>query len=188
MGDKYIIELKDGETLYKAVIGADGEPYITPAMGNVYTEPDLEQVRKEAYRQGYDTGYGTNVNEFYEQGLADAWEAARKIVTMPNREFINSDILDLDPGESIFTKYTASEAIEKIRQYEQEQQESITVEDVMRQYLDKFCKGQRNCEGCPLRTPDFTCGRGYHFLHDYVSNEEVRRAYFAVLQKMKEES
>lgn len=37
---------------------------------------------------------------------------------MPDRDFINSDILDLDPGESIFTKYTASEAIAKIKEYE----------------------------------------------------------------------
>ncbi len=39
-----------------------------------YTEPDMEKVREEAYRQGYDTGYGTKVNEFYEQGLVDAEE------------------------------------------------------------------------------------------------------------------
>lgn len=153
-----------------------------------YTEPDLEQVREEAYRQGYDTGYGTKVNEFYEQGLVDAWKAARKIAISEESGGLTcremQRIFCTDETDEIFDM-PASEAIEKIRQYEQEQQESITVEDVMRQYLDKFCKGQRNCAGCPLNTPDFTCGRGYHFLHHYISNEEVRRAYFAVLQKMR---
>lgn len=49
---KYIIDVKDGETLYKAVIAPDGEPYITPAMGNVYTEPDTD----EAYQRGLADG------------------------------------------------------------------------------------------------------------------------------------
>jgi len=89
-------------------------------------------------------------------------------------------------GWKFIINHTASEAIEKIRQYEQKKQESITAEDVMRQYLDNFCRG-RKCTGCPLHTPDFTCGRGKYFLYDSMSNEEVRRAYAIVLAKMKEE-
>ena len=85
----------------------------------------------------------------------------------------------------VLLKYDASEAIEKIRQYEQEKEQPVTAEDVMRQYLDTFCKG-RSCTNCLLCTPDFTCGRGKHFLHNCVSDEEVRRAYAAVLAKMKE--
>ena len=132
MGKKYIIEIPEDKI--EDFVGSTH--FLMPYMmaGHIghhdtglpiepYTEPDLEQIRKEGYRQGYDTGYGTKVNEFYEQGLFDAWETARKIVTMPDRDFINSDILDLDPGESIFTKYTATEAIEKLKAYEQEQEE-----------------------------------------------------------------
>ena len=38
-----------------------------------------------------------------------------------------------------------------------------------------------------FNTPDFTCGRGYHFLsNNPVSDEEVRRAYAEVLEKMRE--
>ena len=121
--------------------------------------------------------------EAYQRGLNDAWEVAQKIANMPYGE---EEKAFGSGGWSFIDKHTASEAIEKIRQYEQKEQESITAEGVMRQYLDTFCKGQRNCEGCPLNTPDFTCGRGYHFLHDYISNEEVRRAYAAVLAKMKD--
>lgn len=32
MTEKYIVELKDRETLYKAAIGGNGEPYISTAM------------------------------------------------------------------------------------------------------------------------------------------------------------
>lgn len=193
---KYIIDV--GEAYVKHICG-EGDMLCLPVRINEfednwmntniplmpYTEHDTDKIREEAYRQGYDTGYGTKVNEFYEQGLVDAWKAARKIAISEESGGLTcremQRIFCTDETDEIFDM-SASEAIERVRQYEQE---SITVEDVMRQYLDKFCKGQRNCAGCPLNTPDFTCGRGYHFLHDYISNEEVRRAYFAVLQKMR---
>lgn len=185
---KYIIDVKDGETLYKAVIAPDGEPYITPAiMGNVYTEPDLEQVRKEAYEEGYAEGSKEDYDEAYlkgyNQGLADAWETARKISSMDSRT--RDEVFGLVITSNIFDENTAPEVIEKIRQHEQEKEQSFTTEEVMRQYLDIFCKG-RSCTNCFLCTPDFTCGRGKHFLHNCVSDEEVRRAYAAVLAKMKE--
>ena len=61
MGKKYIIELEDkpfhkedGDFLYRVkgfnslVFDMTGIGMLTP-----YTEPDLEQVRKEAYEEGY---------------------------------------------------------------------------------------------------------------------------------------
>jgi len=128
------------------------------------------EVTADAYQRGY------------EAGLNDAWEAARKIQ---------------DTGGNLswwIHNTTASEAIEGIRAYEQAQKESeelkkeqsVTTEEVMRQYLDIFCKGKW-CSVCPLDTPDFTCGRGYYFLgNSRISDEEVRRAYAEVLQKMRE--
>ena len=199
MGKKYIIELEDkpfhkgnGDFLYR-VKGFNSLVFDMTGVGKLtpYTEPDLDAIRNEAYEKGVqdtkqhwvDAPRSCAYKLGYENGINDAWEAARNIVTMPDRGFINSDILDLDPGESIFTKYTAAEAIEKIRTYEQKKQESITAEEVMRQYLDTFCK-ERGCTGCPLNTPDFTCGRGYHFLtSNPVSDEEVRRAYATVIVK-----
>lgn len=91
---------------------------------------------------------------------------------------------------AVVRKHPAMEIIEKIQAYEQEQEEkSLKVEDVMRQYLDTFCTNETGCSVCPLHTPDFTCGRGYSFLTDnQVSDDEVRRAYAAVLAKMKEGS
>ena len=55
MTEKYIVELKDRETLYKAAIGGNGEPYISTAMKNVYKEPNLEAIRDEAYEKGMET-------------------------------------------------------------------------------------------------------------------------------------
>lgn len=204
MGKKYIIELKDRETLYKAAI-KNGEPYVTIALGKSYTEPDLEQVRKEAYEKGQkdlrescvpqdEEAYGFGYHEGFQQGLGLAWEAARKIweydlTTL--REIFGEGIMRMD----FFMKFTASEVIEEIRAYEQaqkekeeqtqkEKEESISVEEIMRQYLDEFCKRHWCCAGCALSTDDFTCGRGYDFTGmSPVSDEEVRRAYAEVMKK-----
>lgn len=169
MEKKYIIKLDENEIAYKTV-NSNGCPMIGLLHPAPYTEPDLEQVKKD-YDAFYEHGY--------EQGLDDAWECARNVValsTVDRREVFGSEYM-----YSILEKHTAAEAIEKIQQYEQ----PVTAEDVMRQYLDTFCKG-RSCTNCLLCTPDFTCGRGKHFLHNCVSDEEVRRAYAAVLAKMKE--
>lgn len=126
---KYIIEFSEDPHTIRLMKIKNGDKFPTTEFKAVkpYTEPDTEKIRKEAYEEGYAEGSKEDYDEAYlkgyNQGLSDAWDAARKIVTMPNRDFINSDILDLDPGESIFTKYTASEAIEKIQQYEQEKEE-----------------------------------------------------------------
>lgn len=167
----------------------------------------VEQVRKEAYEQGrkdVETQFCSydackNRQEEYQRGLVDAWEAARKIgsnsmcsLKEMGFDFSRCVVADYNPSWFVVKNYSASEAIEKIRQYEQTQKEleqeqneekPICAEDVMRQYLDTFCK--RNfCTKCLLHTPDFTCGRGYHFLSkNPVSDEEVRRAYAKVVKE-----
>lgn len=58
--------------------------------------------------------------EAYQRGLSDAWEAARKIANMPYNE---EEKAFGSGGWAFIEKHTASEAIEKIRQYEQEKKE-----------------------------------------------------------------
>ena len=203
---KYIIELPENTHWVQWILEStkDHHPYmdfkqvedLTP-----YTEPDLEQVRKEAYDKCMDEAemsayklYSPKIDEAYQKGLSDAWEAARKITGSVTDGSLNYNELNVLFGskypESIINKYSASEAIKKIRRYEQKQEEEkkefIIAEDIMRQYLNTFCNG-RHCASCPLDTPDFTCGRGYHFISaNPISDEEVRRAYVEVRQKMEE--
>ena len=127
---KWIIEIP--KTANKIiVVGVYGDKEVYAYSVDVhdldsYAEPDTEKVREEAYRQGYDTGYGTKVNEFYEQGLADAWEAARKIVCRISDGGYTQDLLDGIFGshnyQSIMAQYSASDAVEKISKYEPEEQ------------------------------------------------------------------
>lgn len=154
MGKKFIIELEDkpfellsedgftSEKLFRVkgfnslVFDWNGLNMLTQ-----YTEPDLEQVRKEAYEDGYKTAKiqcGIQAEKdmrevgerHYQRGLSDAWEAVRKIY-----DISQEDRLEIFPEASTFVvadicdRYSASECIEKIRQYEQEQDAKIKVGD-----------------------------------------------------------
>ena len=187
MGTKYIVELEDGEHLYKTTINALGNPVMRSAEKVPYTEPDLEQVRKEAYGEGYQSGREdlnivmsdveqakadaylkglndgqgvilaqTQNNAFnngykkcledmeqvrkeerdrgyddgYHQGLSDAWDAARRIVRMPEGDLLNvftECYSAVCTALQVILKYDAPEAIEKLRDYEQD--EKIKVGD-----------------------------------------------------------
>ena len=130
MGKKYIIELeetpfiqhfKNGawETIYRVkgfnnlVFDWNGLQMLTP-----YTEPDLEQVRKETYEKGFDAGRMLNKGK-YEKGINDAWEAARTLWNTVKRK----EIFGYTVFSTALMALTGQEAIEKIRQYEQEKEE-----------------------------------------------------------------
>lgn len=178
MEKKYIIQIPEHAVKIVVVgIDEDGEIYtygLNVCNFDSYSEPDLEQVRKEAYREGREDGI--------HDGMCDAWEAARKIADMPYGD--GEKIFGVS-GWHIIEKCTADEVIEELKAREQAQKEEkpISAEEVMRQYLDTFCKSNR-CGECILDTSDFTCGRGYHFLtSSSVSDEEVRRAYAKVVKE-----
>lgn len=160
MGKKYIIELeetpfiqhfKNGawETIYRVkgfnslVFDWNGLQMLTP-----YTEPDLEQVRKEAYDKCMDEAemlayklYSPKIDEAYQRGLADAWEAAMKISMSKidgglSWEEMNDIFGTARPGK-IYKTFTASECIEKIRAYEQENEEIKVGDEVVGTYTDE---------------------------------------------------
>ena len=142
MGKKYIIELLDdcpSEFKGIMVFGLTQEKQISVELIpeeslTPYTEHNMEQIRKEAYKDGYDAGFGRKIDASYQEGLSDAWEAARKIIHMPE-----ADLLNLFPecyaavctSVQVFLKYDASECIEKIRAYEQGKEEIKVGDEVI---------------------------------------------------------
>lgn len=144
MGDKYIIELEDkpfhkedGDFLYRAkgfnslVFDWNGLQMLTP-----YTEPDLDAIRNEAYEKGVqdtkqhwvDAPRTCAYQLGYENGLNDAWEAARKIGYSLKTSIV-TEIFGTPYSSQIFSDTSAAEAIAKIRQYEQEKEQKIKVGD-----------------------------------------------------------
>ena len=125
MGKKYIIELEREEIAYKTV-NSNGTPMIQLLAPAPYAEPDMEQVRKEAYDKGYENGFiaghlkaEKSGQSFYEdghqRGLNDAWETTRKIWkydTTTLKAIFGEGVMRMD----FFMKFEVSEVIEKIRQ------------------------------------------------------------------------
>ena len=103
------------------------------------------EVTADAYQRGYENGFiaghlkaeksGQSFYEDgYQRGLNDAWDAARKIALDKEDGGLDTatycEIFGYGKGfGAVLKTFSASEAIEKIRQYEQEQEEQIQVGD-----------------------------------------------------------
>lgn len=62
----------------------------------------------------------------YEDGLNEAWEAARKVLCDSGCNLVKlENIFDSHTLDGIFSVYTAKEAIEKIKEYEEAQKKSV---------------------------------------------------------------
>ena len=157
--------------------------------------PDLEQVRKEAYEQGQEDlrkscvpkdeeAYGIGYNEGFQCGLDLAWEAARKIsmAEINGRCSWKSmkNIFGYDIPSKIFKNFTASEAIESLKIYEQKHDGEIKIGDEvdapeMKPFIvtgfgygddemDVYCHGITTGDGIPTSAKKMFCVRtGRHF-------------------------
>lgn len=135
---KYIIEFSEDPHTIRLMKIKNGDEFPITEFKTVepYTEPDMEQVWIKAYDKGYtDAAYNCHERcaflddakkEAYQKGLSDAWETARKIANIPYGE--EEKVIGSD-GWTFIVNHTASEAIEKIRQYEQEKEKEIQVGD-----------------------------------------------------------
>lgn len=88
---------------------------------------DRQKALEEARKKGYEEAEmiwtaPSSKNEFYRKGLDDAWEAARKIVLSPYEGGMSlADlfaIFGIVSMQQFFRKYSASQAIEKLKAYE----------------------------------------------------------------------
>lgn len=116
--DAYLAGLKDGQ-------GVTIESQQNNAFNDGYKKclKDLEQVEKKAYDEGYMAAYVKSHMETrgsYQQGLNDAWEAAKKIwdIDMGSLSQLFGKPMRMD----IYVSFTAAEVIEKLKAYEQEKE------------------------------------------------------------------
>ena len=133
MEKKYIVELYDenvksvdGYNWLKLLISVADKPVMVETAIELlpYAEPDTEKVMEEAYKTGYDAAckdidIKSKTNAAYQKGLEDVWETVKKLFGYTFEE--KATIFKTTSVRDIARKYSASEAIEKIRQYEKEQ-------------------------------------------------------------------
>lgn len=125
MGKKYIVEIGRLERLYKAFVNEHGKPNITWLSPEVdltpYTEPDLGLLAKENFERGY-----RQRKAEYEKEIEETWKYAKKIAVNPVHGGYTIEELDSIFGTRVLSdvfNLSASEAIEKIKAYEQKQEE-----------------------------------------------------------------
>ena len=182
------------------------------AHGYTEAESKYREIRDELEKQAYEKGYETakhecNIqaekalrevgNRHYQKGLNDAWECARTIFCTSRGEL--ERIFDLEEDDNgllwVYHEYTASEAIEKIRQYEQEKEEQITKGDVVLikstpevEILVTYAD-EEYVSGIALTEVDGNCEIGDQYTNIRISNVEKTGKHYdivSVLQKIKE--
>ena len=100
----------------------------------------------DGYNQGYFDAKGTNDDGIREQGRKDAWECAKKIYSLSAGEIIN-----IFGGCSTWVNYSASEAIAKVKEYEDRQKWE---EEWNRKQAEQLCnkveenEEKRSCSNC----------------------------------------
>lgn len=93
----------------------------------------VECRMQDAYEQGYETGHKdgeargidkmNNLSkEAYAKGLEDAWECARQINGMYYQKL--NEVFTDSTHDNIFIDYSASEAMQKIKEYEQQKHDA----------------------------------------------------------------
>ena len=121
----------------------------------------------ECYKEGFDDGYkeGQHCGEIdgvmniqidevsYQRGLNDAWECARKIASMPTD--VTEPLFNQFGLHNIMANVSASEAIAKIKKYEENQK--VKVGDIVTVLGDIVMIGEKPSE----------------FIVTWVSDDEV---------------
>ena len=183
MGKKYIIELlDDSKSEFKGIMAfrLTQEKQISVELipgedMTPYTDPDLEQVRKEAYDNGYEDAeekYNDGYSDGYDAGLIDAWEASRKIGCGTAQGGFSPEMMRNVFGTScfssnVFRELTASEAITKIKEYEEDKQRIKVWDEI-------YCVGRPDIKVC---VTDIEDGNFSGFTVKHPDNSNIGHVY-----------
>lgn len=130
--NKYIIEIPNNTAWLQWVKVSDKDGHVCfdfeyPEDLTPYIEPDLDAVKKEVHDKCMSEAedlayklYSPKIDEAYQRGLNDAWEAARKIFSMDGE--VRETLLHNCFFKDIIENISASEAVKKIRQYEKQEE------------------------------------------------------------------
>ena len=112
---------------------------------------DIDKIIRDVYSQGYNDGiefsneaHGSTGD--YEHGLNDAWECVKKIFDMDGdtaKELFGDFLVD-----HISRQFTASEAIAKIKEYEEKQKRTCDTCQYLHGGFNSLKNYCVNCDGC----------------------------------------
>lgn len=115
--NKYVMELYPNCKVVQQICESDGQLSIHTKWVDYLKKLDLDYINEH---------YSSLQDDAYQRGLNEAWEAARKIIEMtdpPYWEVFN------EYKDDLFGKITASEAIAKLKAYEENQDDKFEFGD-----------------------------------------------------------
>ena len=112
------------------------------------SQGDLAVRMREVFDRGYEQGLKDNSEEAYQKGLDDAWECARTIVNYMWNSGCSEvkKVFDTYSIYVVLNNYSASEAISKIKAFEEQkkaEKEEIKVGTRVRTTKDKDYSGEK---------------------------------------------
>ena len=118
---KYVIEpaFEDMSIQKIMQLGLDDNGRITNWTDSI---EDVEELNSDYINENF----GELQDEAYQAGLKDAWEAAQKIMDMPDPPYWD---VFCEYKDELFKKLSASEAIAKLKAYEDKRSDRIEVGD-----------------------------------------------------------
>ena len=127
-------------------------------------------------------------NEAYQRGLEDAWWAARKIVCDESFDWNTLlHIFDSRSFEIIFRNFSASEAVAKLKAYEEKQDDKIEVGDEVKWHSNVVVVTRLYKDGvldwCDGISKD---GRAFHVLAENVRKTGRHFDIASILEDMRE--
>lgn len=121
VGDKFIIEI---DKIYANTTnhGCEKVYRIKGFNSLVFDEYGLDKLEKYDCNKEFTSGKSDGMEmceKYYQQGLNDAWEAAKKISNFDLIENLN-ECFGTNFVAKVYENYTAAEAISKIKDYEEQ--------------------------------------------------------------------
>ena len=135
--DKQLLEYdKDTDTHFRTLYKAKGFNALVFDKEGLNKLTPLDKELDEAYQKGFEVGSHEATTLDYQCGLDDAWECARKIcLDKEDGGISNGELLEIfkvGSDYSALKKYSASEAIAMLREYEQQKVDAeIKVGDII---------------------------------------------------------
>lgn len=143
---KYIVDIPDGVewiiVTCRTKVGfitRDFDFDSLEELNSDYINEHFGDLQDEAYQRGLEEGKKATwelvadaSNSEYQKGLNDAWKAARKIVcdeSCGGMSMTELAIFNRGSSSSILRDFTAQQAIEKLKAYEEKQSDKIDVGD-----------------------------------------------------------
>ena len=187
---KYIIEIEEKPL---CVFDKDTQTYFprlwrVKGFNSLVLDEDGLSRLEELNSDYINEHYSSLQDDAYQRGLNDAWEAARKIVCDESFDWNTLlHIFDSRSFEIIFRNFSASEAVAKLKAYEEKQDDKIEVGDEVKWHSNVVVVTRLYKDGvldwCDGISKD---GRAFHVLAENVRKTGRHFDIASILEDMRE--